>query len=135
MLEKEYRFKDLPENLKQCLIHLHQKSEVIDVNPIKPHKIKNFEDVFLKIKSIPTAELKRNIIAISGYMQDLNKTPNCDEILDEVENRLEELNRKVDLYCQSMENPMFFEDLKNVYLMLSGRLLEIKTKRKLKVFN
>lgn len=132
MLEKDYRFKDLPETHKQCLVYLHQQSEIPNVIPLKLNKIKKFESLFLKINSIPTDELKQSVISISNYLQDLKKTVNSDAIIEEVENKLVFLNNQIDFYCMSLDNPIFFDELKQVYLMLSGRLLEIKTKNKQK---
>lgn len=129
MLQKDCRFKDLPEHLKQQLIQLHEKSQCPNIKTIDTGEIENFQKFVFSVNSLETNSLKNTIFEISNYIQNIKNEINPEILIKNVEEKLKEIENNVILYNNALEKPMFLEELKDVYCQLSGRFAEIKHKR------
>lgn len=119
------RFKDCPEDLKQKLITLKTLSDVPEPKTLNREKIKTHSDILLKINALETSNIKEDLNIIADYLQNLEKA-DTESITKNMEHKLGEIERNMELYEKAVNDPLFFEELKEVYEILSGRFLQVK---------
>lgn len=122
------RFKDLPEDKKQKLINLKNISNIGEVKTLDKEKIKTHSDILLKINSLETNSIKEDLSRITNYLQNVEKA-DAEVIMKNLEDKLKEMERNIELYEHAINEPVFVDELKEVYEMLSGKFLQLKCRK------
>lgn len=122
------RFKDLPEDKKQKLINLKNISNIGEVKTLDKEKIKTHSDILLKINALETNSIKEDLNRITNYLQNVEKA-DAEVIMKNLEDKLKEMERNIELYEHAINEPIFVDELKEVYEMLSGKFLQLKCRK------
>lgn len=132
MFTKDTRFKDLPHNIQEKLIILHNQTKIPSTKPIKLNKIEDFSSLICKLNSLPIENLKRNISEITSFLEEMNESKNNLDNYKRDEGILKNLREIEDMlvhYNYCIDDVAFLNELKEVYMILGGRVSELKNKR------
>ncbi|KAM0676201.1 hypothetical protein GVAV_000164 [Gurleya vavrai] len=130
MTSQNLRFRDLPQNTKQKLIDLHNKSKTKQISQPVAVKIENYNDINAKIDSLQSDAICRNLKRVGKFLDERKDEIDAEILEEKVIVAIENLEKRVKAYNKAIECPFFLDELKLCYMKLTGKYLSLKNNKK-----